>query len=150
MLEFLKILSGFLTPLIAIIVTYIAYQQYKINKNRLRLYLFEKRFKVYDGLMIFLASVIRKADTSNEDLFKFRKHINDAFFLFDDEILSFLEEVYKKAHDLKGLQIKLRNIDTPSDEEAKEIVEKSLKIQGWLDKQFISSNKIFEKYLRFK
>lgn len=42
--------QGLLTPVIAIIVTYIAYQQMRTNQAKLKLDLLELRLEVYDSV----------------------------------------------------------------------------------------------------
>ena len=46
------VLSALLTPTIAIITTYIAYEQWRTNRNKLKLDLFDRRFAVYDAMRL--------------------------------------------------------------------------------------------------
>ncbi len=62
MKELIEIFSGLLTPTIAIIAVYIAYQQLKTNRYRVRLNLYDKRFKVFRGLMDLLAHIMREGN----------------------------------------------------------------------------------------
>jgi hypothetical protein len=46
----IDLLSAALTPLIAAIVAYIAYQQYRVNRLRLSHDLFERRLKIFEAV----------------------------------------------------------------------------------------------------
>jgi hypothetical protein len=56
-----------LTPVIAVVVGWIAYEQYEINKRQLRLGLFEKRFAVFEATTAFIAHVLRNANVDVEE-----------------------------------------------------------------------------------
>lgn len=62
MKELIEVFSGLLQPTIAIIAVYIAYQQYKTGRDRVRLDLYDKRFMVFDGLMDLLAHIMREGN----------------------------------------------------------------------------------------
>ncbi len=62
--DIIQLLSFCLTPLIAIIAVYIAYQQYNTNRQKLRLDLYDKRFKVFLGLQSLLIHILQTADVS--------------------------------------------------------------------------------------
>ena len=45
--EIVDVCSALLTPLIAVITTYIAYQQYRVSELTLKKELYERRIKIY-------------------------------------------------------------------------------------------------------
>jgi len=49
-----SVLSALLTPLIAIITTYIAYQQWQGNKLKLKMERYERRLRVYQEMVKML------------------------------------------------------------------------------------------------
>lgn len=55
--EIIKLSSGLLTPIIAIVATYIAYQQWKTNKQKLVLDRYDRRLRIYGKLKIYLVSL---------------------------------------------------------------------------------------------
>ena len=60
-----QIMQALLTPLIAIIATYIAYQQWNTNKLKLKLDRYERRLRVYQKIV----ELVSKFDfASNEGL----------------------------------------------------------------------------------
>jgi len=54
------VFNALLTPVIAGVVAYIAYQQHKTNRDRLRLDLYDRRLKVFEGLMVLLSIIFQK------------------------------------------------------------------------------------------
>jgi hypothetical protein len=53
-------LAAFLTPTIAVLGVYIAYNQWRTNKDSLRERLYEKRFDVYKGTQKLLSKIIHR------------------------------------------------------------------------------------------
>jgi hypothetical protein len=63
-----RVLAALLTPTIAVVTTYIAYQQYQTNRRQHRLALFEKRMEVFNSTMDLIASVMRDARVELDQL----------------------------------------------------------------------------------
>lgn len=51
-------LSALLTPVIGILGVIIAYQQWRISKNKIKLELYEKRFAVYEATLLFYQNIM--------------------------------------------------------------------------------------------
>jgi hypothetical protein len=86
--------TALLTPVIAVLGTYIAYQQWKINSHKLRLDLFEKRWAIYAATNDMLATLIRGSeDERREAAQNFRRRLIDANFLCSKDTVSFLDKV---------------------------------------------------------
>ncbi len=134
--------------IIAGIVAYIAFMQFKTNRDRLRLELYKKRFSIYKGLNTIIRSYIRDLDISIAALKEFRAKTHEAAFLFDDDIVQYLEEVYNNALTLNSLNYK--NKTNLPDPEGAEIVKKIQETGNWLERQLIDSKPKFSKYLKFK
>jgi len=96
----LKALSGLLTPVIAAIAAYIAYQQHLINRRQYRLALFERRLAVFNSTMKMIASVVQTARADLDQCFSFIKETRERDFLFGPEVGKFIDEVYSKAIEL--------------------------------------------------
>ena len=91
------VLSASLPLVISGIVTYIAWQQFAINRRHHRLALFEKRMAVVNSTMRMLASVVQTANPDLSECFKFIRETRDHEFLFGPEVAAFINEVFKKA-----------------------------------------------------
>jgi hypothetical protein len=88
--------QGLLTPSIALIAVYIAYQQLRANAKKLKLDLFDRRFKVFDETRKVLAQMYTTG-VSDEDLLKFLTGTIEAKFLFGPEIQEYREEIYRRV-----------------------------------------------------
>jgi hypothetical protein len=145
----LRLSSGLLTPVIAAIALYIAFQQYKTAHDKLRLDLYERRFRVYRGLMDLLAVIARDEPVSQEDLDNFYRETDQKRFLFKNELREYLTLVREKAVRLRQLK---RNLDPtvslPDDRRTRAIDEET-ELLGWFDKEFEEVETRFEPYLGF-
>lgn len=66
--QWLEISKGLLTPVIAIVAVYVAWQQWKLNKRRMKLELYERRKAVYEELRNLFCIISRDATVSMGDL----------------------------------------------------------------------------------
>ncbi|MEQ1486557.1 hypothetical protein, partial [Methyloglobulus sp.] len=62
--------------IIAIIVTYIAYQQYIVNSNKFRLDLYNKRFEIYNKIIELYLNMPNTAYINNETSEEDKKAFN--------------------------------------------------------------------------
>ena len=67
-MQIFEILSAFLTPLIALLALWIAYQQFRVQKYRTRFDLFERRMKIYESVRETLVIVFRDGSVEKADL----------------------------------------------------------------------------------
>jgi hypothetical protein len=66
--------------LVAAIVAWIAYQQFRLAREKFKLDLFEKRFAVYSAARKLLSIIAQKANIENKDLFEFLRDTHDSYF----------------------------------------------------------------------
>ncbi|WP_162350166.1 hypothetical protein [Pseudoxanthomonas gei] len=81
-MQIVEISKALLTPLIAIVATYVAWQQWKTNQQKLVLDRYDRRLKVYEEVRKILSIIVRDAKASYEDLLAFRTSVSEADFLF--------------------------------------------------------------------
>lgn len=148
--EYLTLFSGFLTPMIAIIATYIAYQQHKSSKEKFRFDLYEKRFQVYHSIMQLLGSIISTGKVLDEEMKKFLISTSESEFLFEDDIREYLDLIYSKAGDLWHLTTVLEDQSLPIGEERSKCAHEGHELKIWFSEQFKVSRDKFRKYLYFK
>ena len=91
------VLAASLPVVISAIVTYIAAQQFAVNRRQYRLALFEERLAVFNLTMKMIGSVNRDANAGLNDCFAFIRETRDHEFLFGPEVGTFINEVFKKA-----------------------------------------------------
>jgi hypothetical protein len=95
--EILTIISGVLTPIIAAITVFIAFQQYKTSRYNIKLDLYDKRFLVFLSLMTFITKIVHNGIITTSDLIDFYQATNQSYFLFDDDINNYIKEVHIKS-----------------------------------------------------
>ena len=89
-------LQGLLAPVIAILATYIAYQQWQTNAKKSKLDLFDRRFRVFEETRKILG-MIYTSGVSDEQLLRFTTETAEADFLFGPEIREYMDEIYRRV-----------------------------------------------------
>src|SRR5262245_41643961 len=85
-----------LAPVIAIVPAYIAWQQWQTNRNKLKLDLYERRFKAFAALRDVLGKMYTTG-TDETTLLQLVTQTQEVEFLFDDDIKNYAEEVWRHA-----------------------------------------------------
>ena len=133
--EFIKSLSGFLTPIIAIVTAYIAVQQYRLSKFKVRQEMYDRRSKVYKAVMEYLSNISMFNEPADELSTKLIRETSEAFFLFKPEIKQHIESLYNKGIDLWAIKEELK--DTTQDpEELKKSRKAVSEIVKWFRQQY--------------
>lgn len=98
------ILRGFLPLITAVFGAYIAYQQYQTNRQKLKLDLYDRRIKIYNSAMqLALTSSRMGYEDIKSKLGEFDYSLHEAYFLFDENVSTKLEEIWNKANTLIAL-----------------------------------------------
>jgi hypothetical protein len=150
MKEYVDVFSALLTPLLAIVAGYVAYQQYRTNRSKLKFELYEKRLATYHALMELLSAIVREADVKIEELMKFNRETNESYFLFGKDIYSYLWEIHLKAVDLHTMNQSLYHENLPIGEERSRIAKEKGELLKWFGNQFDTSRKKFAKHLSLR
>ena len=98
--SWVDVLSALLVPTIAIVGLFIAYQQYQINKQRLRHETYERRLAVYKAVQWYLSEILRDGKTNYSRALEFNSEASEATFLFDDSVQELIDEIYQKSIDM--------------------------------------------------
>jgi len=147
--EILKILQGLLTPVIAIVTCYIAWQQWKTNQRKFNFDRYERRLKVYEEVVRFIGVGIREGDYKNEELMSFKPKVSEADFLFGEEVSTYINELQERAVMLSHWNGEYKDYTQakPKDYDHKKIVEEKHKELKWISSQFEEARILFKKYL---
>ena len=152
--SWIDVLSGLLTPLIALIAVYIAYQQYRTNSLRLRHEVYERRLRVYKAVQAFLSEIMREGDIDFPRTSHFYAEASEAAFLFDREIQTFIDDLHAKAIDLHTLHERIYPSDgspgLPVGEERSKVAHENGELLKWLIHQLPKSKDLFGKHMRIK
>jgi hypothetical protein len=96
MTEFFQAL---LTPLIAIVTTYIAYQQYRIRRDERAMVLYDRRLAVFKSAIGAIDRVRAGNVIGMEDVFSWASSMTEAPFLFGKEIQAVIDPLFGALHD---------------------------------------------------
>ena len=148
----LQILQGLLTPVIAAIAVYIAWQQWKVNQRKFVFDQYERRLHVYQEVHAFLMLVIRDFNKPEvSDLQKFTVVTAEADFLFKPEICAYLDETVKRAWKLLSAHNRYRDFTqvTPSNYDHQKVVTEMHEQETWFTDQATlgTAKEKFKKYL---
>ncbi|MCK5062089.1 hypothetical protein KAR28_06115 [Candidatus Parcubacteria bacterium] len=144
---------SFIEILIAIAVVYIAWQNYRIEKNKLRFDLYDKRLKIYNDLVKMIEYAWKNTDgLTEEKVNKFEIRMHEAKFLFGIDVNNYIFEVNDNLESIYFSKKSL--LGNKYSNEEKKMIEHGLEItQSWFEEQIIpydlEINKIFKKYLKF-
>ncbi|ELS30436.1 MULTISPECIES: hypothetical protein [Pseudanabaena] len=101
-----KIILALPSIIIAGIVAYIAYQQYEINRQKLKLDLYDRRFKIYSAAIALVRFAYepfpdqRYKDITEKIDNEFTDHLSAAYFLLNREAFNTLEQISQEVRDL--------------------------------------------------
>lgn len=146
-------LSAALTPVIVVVTTYIAYQQWRTNKSRFNYERYDRRLAVYKAVQAFYGEMGDAGTAKYGMAMKFYAATVEAEFLFGDEIREHIDELYKKGMDLASLHEKMYPSSgepgLPVGKERSMVAEEHGKLLLWfLQDGVAETRKKFRKYLR--
>ena len=147
----IPILQGLLTPVIAIITTYIAWQQWQGNKQKLKMDGYERRLRVYQEVVKMLKTCANGQIREFSVILDFGAATAEADFLFGPEIRQYLDEISTRAAKLRSANVQYRDFTQPVPEnyDHEKIVNEMTTQTAWFVEQlvgFVAKNK-FGQYL---
>jgi hypothetical protein len=145
------------TIIIAVIVAYIGFLQYQTNKrqqlvneDKLRLDLFDKRFKVFDDTRELFqkaySTVVGPID--KQAIHEFNIMTIDALFLFDENISEYLELAQIKANRFNSIYTQCKNL--PIGTQRDKLYEEKGEIGEWFVGGHSNLQTLFSSYLSFE
>jgi len=146
------VLSAALTPVIAVVATYIAYQQWRTNKSRLAHEFYDRRLTVFKAVRTFYGEIGDAGTARYGMAMTFYAATAEAEFLVSDEIREHIDELYKKGMDLASLHEKMYPSSgepgLPVGSERSKVAEEHSKLLLWFCRDAIAeTRKRFRKYL---
>ena len=142
-------LTALLTPTVAVLGALIGYRQWRLAQNKLKLDLFDRRFKVYVAARDLLASIMTSGKAMDDKLFKFLVATREAKWLLDIDVANYLDkQVYHKALDLQTLAAELEGVGVG--EIRTKNVHAQADLKKWLMAQFDVLDQKFSPYLQLK
>lgn len=135
-----SIIFSSIAMVVSIISIIIAHKRLKIEEIGLNLELYEKRKSIYKEIEKLFGIILRDGDISKDEIFEFYRNTENAYFLFDENIDSYINEIYEKAFDLHYLAKKtdIRDLD------------KYKEVFSWFKTEMENLKKKFERYLKIE
>lgn len=101
--DLVPVLSPIATLAVSAGVAYVAWKQWRVARNRFRLDLFDRRYKVYEAAREFLRAIQSEPQFQHQQLFAFDAGTADALFFFKADVVSYLKQLRSRALDLREL-----------------------------------------------
>jgi anaerobic ribonucleoside-triphosphate reductase len=146
-MDWIDVLSALLTPTIAILGIYIAYQQWRTNKNRLKLELFDKRYEIFTNIKKFIANILTSGIVEQGADIQFLRDTKSVAFLFDEQIANLTNEMYRMATKLQALE---KTEKGSIGEKLEKNLDKQDEIKKWFGQQLSDIDNMFKKYLKIE
>ncbi|PTR14475.1 hypothetical protein C8R31_106148 [Nitrosospira sp. Nsp2] len=139
------------TLIVGIAATYISWQQWKTNKLKLKLDLYDRRVRIYEVVKNTLQLVLKESNVSPSDLSIFWTSASQADFLFGPEIPEYIDEIHKHGVRLHYWNSLLRAYNdsnqTPGNRSIEDVTNGMNEELLWFAKQFDPAREKFQKYL---
>jgi hypothetical protein len=140
-----SIASGALTPVVAILALYIAYRQYRVERHKAKIELFDRRFSIYERALAYIFARTQSDEVPGDVAGEFHAAVIEARFLFGRDVCDVLEELRRR-----GLEIRVANSmrrERPLEEEMS-YVYTMREHQQWFTRAEPLVSKAFERYLK--
>jgi hypothetical protein len=144
------ILSALLTPVIAVLAAYIAFQQWGVARNKFKFDLFQKRLAIYQAANMAISLILINGKIDPMEDLHFRREVSDAGWLLDDDIDTYLNnEFSRKLSALRNKRAVLDNLAPESPERSAMSAEYVQAMQWFADQKPVLKEK-FSPYLRIQ
>ena len=153
-----KLTPAFVTLVLGIVGSTIAYWQYRLgklqhqlNQDRLRFDLFSKRLDAYEKLQEFFSSVVSAGTVDDSFLSILGEARYKSRFLFGEEIASYLDETWKRAVDMGYCRQMLHETGSlPVGPKRTDLCEKDSELLKWMMNEMKEAPARYAKYLKFE
>lgn len=147
--DWVDYLSALLVPMVAIVGSVIAWQQWRINRARLKNELFDRRYEQFCVVRDFIGSIMTSGRSTTEEQRKYLVGTRGMRFLLDKKIADYMDEhIWKPAIDLECLESELQGLPVGNDRS--ENVHKQRDIKLKLHEELKSLEGRFAKYLQLR
>lgn len=149
MKQYAEFSAALLTPILACLTVWIAMQQWRTNQLKVKHELYERRLAVYLALMEFLAAVGQNARCTDDQLRTFLQKTRESWFLFGEDIGEYLDDIYRRAVDLKQRHTVLHEPGSlPIGPEREETAREQSASMKWFSAQFEIARTKFARYMK--
>lgn len=142
--EFLTAVSPIILTTVA---TYVVIKQYLLEKKKLKLEHFDRRYNIYKRVMDYISNIVGNATTTVREMVDYRRDTSDAMIFFNQDVIKYIESIYEKANRLRFISEQISRgklIDDVHDS----FVTEEYELLTWFGSQFTISQELFIKYLK--
>ncbi|MCE8016133.1 hypothetical protein HOP62_08590 [Halomonas sp. MCCC 1A17488] len=126
--DWVDYLAALLVPMIAIVGAFIAWQQWRINRARLKNELFDRRYEQFCVVRDFIGSIMTSGKSTFEEQRKYLVGTRGMRFLFDKKIAEYVDEnIWAPAIDLECLESELQGLPVGGERSANVRKQRDLK-----------------------
>ena len=145
-----KLAPAFVALVVGSFGAYIGFNQYRTNRDKLRLDLFEKRLEAYEKLQEYFNYLLRDVHVDNKAISILAEARYKSLFLFGNEITEHINDVWEQAIKMRRLNLKLYGSGgLPVGEERDMVSDEESNLLQWNLDQQNDSPKRYAKYLKF-
>jgi len=140
--------TAVVVPVIALIAAWVAFRQWQIARNKLKLDLYDKRMAVYDAVRKTLGIATSRGRLSQHDEVEYLSGIATTKWLFGREVATYLEEtLWHKIVDF-GLHNTMSS--SPAGDERSRHLQARTEVFRWLVDQYKELDKLCAPYLQLR
>jgi hypothetical protein len=144
-----QVLSALLTPVIAALAVFIAYDSKNAARDKLKLDLFERRLEIYTATRDVLALVLIRGSVTHEEIQAFLYGVCSARWLLNDQIADYMQTTLGgNLYKLLALEGDLKGLSVGADRTRN--VEEQRELKTWLERQYDALDAMFTPFLRVK
>jgi hypothetical protein len=147
--SWVQLLAALLTPTMALLGAYIAWQQWRTNRNKLKLELFDRRYRIFEAGQALIGRVLALGQASHEHTFEFLTQIRGAKFLFNARLQRYLEvDLNRKAERLRALISDFQSLSGGDARKAN--LANQREVKDWFKEQYENLDTWFSPYLHLR
>jgi len=142
-------MQAFSLPAIAVGGAFIAYQQYRIARQKLRLDLYDRRYKIYSCLLDAVISALNETATNTFDVStrELNQKLREARFLFDAKTFDYFNELETSVLQYRNRTLSIRQFDFFQQSEAQSLLNRHHKSAHILDESMTYLHALMRPYL---
>lgn len=106
-MEIIQLLMAALTALTALFAAYITWQQYHLGQRHFRHELYDRRLRVFQAARSFLSDIAKDGKARFHRCVQFYAETSEAEFLFGNDIVTLVEDLYSRGLNLAELSEQL-------------------------------------------
>lgn len=124
-----------------------ARQQWRTANNRAVLDLFERRYQVYNDVREAVRFVVARGTNNDENTSKVAQAAEQAKFIFGDDVVSYLDQIYTDMSWLTSLASEFEALDDPAKRKAN--ITKQREYKDRIQAFRVKAPALFGPYMRF-